>query len=98
MEIVSGTVNGIPAITLYGSSNKPADYIFLSSDSTQKAMSYNGEYLTYVYTSAASTSIFILKSSTAVARAELIKTSSKTTLTIDTAFGFNFASTQYVSY
>ncbi len=97
METVSGTVNGKPAITLYGNSGKPADYIFIGSDAAQKELSYSGVYLTYANTSALSESIFILNSSVAVARAELVTTGSKTTLTIDTAYGFSFGSKKYES-
>ncbi len=98
VEVVSGTVNGLAAITLYGNSNKPADYIFLSSDSTQKEMSYNGLLLTYANAGSSSTSIFILNAHVAVAKAELGMVGSKTVLTINTAYGLNFGSTQYTSY
>ncbi len=98
VEQVSGSVNGIPAITLYGNSNKPTDYIFLSSDTTQKEMSYNGVLLAYTKTGSTSTGIFILNNHIAGAKAELGWVGSKTVLTIDTAYGINFASTQYSSY
>ena len=98
VQLVSGTVNGIPATTLYGNSNKPTDYIFLSNDSTEKEMSYNGELLTYVKTGATSTGIFILYNHVAAAKAELGLVGSKTVLTIDSAYGINFSSTQYSSY
>ncbi len=98
VELVSGTVNGIPAITLYGNSNKPTDYIFLSTDSTQKEMSYNGVLLTYANTGSSSTGIFILNNHIAVAKAELALAGSKTVLTIDTAYGINLGSSQYSSY
>jgi hypothetical protein len=98
VELVSGTVNGVAAITLYGTSNKPADYIFLSSDSTQKEMSYNGVLLTYVKTGATSTGIFILLNHIAAAKADLGLVGSKTVLTIDSTYGINFTSREYMSY
>jgi len=98
VALVSGTVNGTPAITLYGNSKKPTDYIFLSNDSTQKEMSYNGVFLTYAKTGSSSTGIFILNAHVAVAKAELGLVGSKTVLTIDTAYGINLGSTQYSSY
>ena len=97
VEVVSGTVNGLPAVTLYGNSNKPTDYIFLSSDSAQKEMSYNGLLLTYAKTGASTTGIFILNNHLAVAKAELGTVGSKTVLTIDTAYGIDFGSISYSS-
>ena len=97
VELVSGTVDGLPAITLYGNSNKVADYIFLSSDSAHKEMSYNGVILTYV-SGSPSPSIFILKSSVAIAKGRLTASGTKTALTIDTTYGFSFGSNLYTSY
>ncbi len=92
---VSGTINGKPAVTLYGSSNKPADYIFISADPAVKEMSYNGVGLTYA--NATSPEIFIIEGSVAVAKGRLDTISSVVTLTIDTTYGFNFGSNEYSS-
>jgi len=92
---VSGTINGKPAITLYGSSNKPADYLFISADPAVKEISYNGVVLTYAST--IPPGIFIIEGSVAVAKASLEAGSATTTLTIDTAYGFSFGSKQYSS-
>lgn len=97
IQQVTGTVNGLPATTLYGNSGKPTDYIFICSDSSKREMSYGGVYLTYSNTTSSSTGIFILQASIAVAKADLAITGSKTVLTIDTAYGISFASTQYAS-
>lgn len=95
IQTVSGTIDGKPAITLYGNSNKAADYIFLSADSSVKEMTYNGILLTY--TSATPPGIFLLKASVAIGRGSLTTVGAHTTLTIDTTYGFTFGSKQYAS-
>ena len=92
---VSGTINGKPALTLYGSSNKPTDYLFISTDPTTKEMSYNGIVLTY--SSTTPPGIFIIDGSVAIAKARLEASSTATMLTIDTAYGFSFGSKEYSS-
>jgi len=94
IQPVGGTINGMPAITLYGSSAKPTDYIFISK--AAKEMAYNGNTLTYTYTS--STTIFMSDANGAVARAILDTANNKILLTIDTTYGYTFASSLYVSY
>lgn len=91
---VSGTINGKPALTLYGSSNKPADYLLLGEDSTARQMSYNGIVLTY--SSTTPPAIFMLNGGLAIAKGTLV-TGSSTTLTIDTSYGFSFGSKEYSS-
>lgn len=92
-ENISGTIDGKPALALYGSSNGPADYILLGEDSTLKQMSYNGVILTYHTTTYPE---ILISNTLPVARATLI-TGTGTTLTIDTTFGFTFGSKQYSS-
>ena len=55
---VSGTINGVPAVTLYGSSGNATDYIFIvfSSSSTHKLLCYQG--INYVYGNTTSSTIF----------------------------------------
>ncbi len=94
-ENVSGTINGKPAVTLYGSSNKEADYIFLSADTTVKQLSYNGIVLGYV--NSTPPAIFLVQTSIAVAKGRLETNGQVKTLKIDTAYGFSFGSKEYTS-
>ena len=44
---VTGTVNGVPAVTLYGTTNEPVDYILLSTSGASKILSYAGQVYDY---------------------------------------------------
>jgi len=94
---VSGTINGEPALTLYGASNRAADYILLSKDPSIKEMVYDG--VTFSYNSdPSSTGVVIDLSSSMVIRGTLTTTGSKTILVIDTLNTSIFGSETYASY
>jgi hypothetical protein len=93
---VSGTINGVTAIPLYGNSLQNADFILLSTDPAHKEISYNGTAYSYYYISTGS-DIFISVSATNVQKATLSTSGNITTL----AFGVNaqpfFGSSVYIS-
>lgn len=93
VQPVSGTIGGLPALTLYGSSKAPSDYMFLST--SQKKISYNGVIFSYTY--ATGTTIFLLTSGTGAGKCTLDTLATKTTLTIDTTYGYTFGSTVYTA-
>ena len=93
---VTGTVDGKPAITLYGSSYKPTDYILIDTVTADRKLSYDGIVFTYTYVSAYN-DIFIINSSIPIARANLSTISGKVVLAIDTSFSITFGSKQYTS-
>jgi hypothetical protein len=92
---VHGTINGKPAITLYGSSNKPTDYVLLDTAISDRKLSYDGIVFTYVYIS--DTNIFIMGSGTPAARGALTTIGPKTNLTITAAYTITFGSTEYTT-
>jgi hypothetical protein len=93
---VDGTINGIPTISLYGSSGKAADYILLSTDPAYKELAYGGNVFTYGYTGA--NTIIIRDSIKVIGRGSLDTNSTKTILNIDTSYSFTFGSKQYKSF
>ncbi len=94
---VSGTINGVPAITLYGSSNQPADYLFLSSVATDKELSYNGRVYPYLYLTTSDTELFVMSANRALVKGSLVTTGTITVFTIDTSYTPTFGSTKYTS-
>jgi len=95
VQTVSGTINGVPALTLYGSSGEPADYVLLSTTPADKDMNYNGN--TYYYYTSPDNHIFIEVAPTNVVSSTLVTTGSKTVLSISASTVPFFASTQYTS-
>jgi hypothetical protein len=95
--VISGTINGIPTMTLYGDSRKPADYILLSIDPTQNKMAYSGHIFTYIYFSGSTTKIFVRDSLVAIGQGYLTVTGPTTSFRIDTTFGYTFGSKVYES-
>lgn len=95
VQPVSGSINGVPAQTLYGSSGKATDYIFLSTVPLDYELSYGGQTYMYYYTSG--NNIFIMVTSTVAVKGSLTKTGSKTSLSIDNSSPSIFASTEYTS-
>ena len=91
---VSGTINGVPAITLYGTTNLPVDYILLSTDKSNKELSYSGQVYTYIYT--ASHRLFINVSPTIAVGGNIDTTGNKTVINLDLPIK-PFASAQYSS-
>jgi hypothetical protein len=89
----NGTINGLPALTLYGSSKQPADYLFISTP--QKKVSYNGQVLSY--TNAAGNDIFLTISGSSIARCTFDTIPKPDVLTIDTTYGFTFGSKIYTA-
>jgi hypothetical protein len=94
---VTGSINGVPAITLYGGSKKLNDYVLLGKEATKKQMSYLGT--TYDYTNIDSLhDIRIEISSTVVMRGRLDTTGTIIKMTIDTLTHAGlFGSTEYTS-
>lgn len=94
---VSGTIDGVPAVTLYGSSGNATDYIFIvfSNTNTHKLLCYQG--INYVYgNTSSSNNVSIITSSSAIVRATIDTVSSNTVLKILT-YPSIFSSTQYTS-
>jgi len=94
---VSGTINGTPAITLYGNSNLAADYIFLSSVTATKEMSYDGNIFTYSYLTTSTNEIYVIRSVNALVKGSLDTIGKQTVFTIDTSYIPTFGSTVYTS-
>ena len=94
LQTVSGTIDGVPALTLYGNSGRPADYVFLSKDASVKKMAYNGS--TYAYYNTAQ-GIYITLAPYKVVSGSLAVNGSVTVLYVDTATVHLFGSTQYTS-
>jgi hypothetical protein len=90
---INGTINGLPALTLYGASNRPADYILIRI--ADRVISYDGETFPYYYTSIAP-NIFISISPGDVQKATL-DTSNPVTLIFAADTQSIFGSTIYVS-
>ena len=93
IPIENGTIDGLPAITLYGSSNAPTDYLFIST--SQKKISYNGNIFNYNY--GPGKTIFCYSNYSPAATASLDTSVPRMTLTIDTSYGFTFLSTIYTA-
>ncbi len=81
---VDGTINGVPATTLYGNSHKLTDYILLSKNAALKEIAYYGQIYYYRIISSPS-GILITISSNAVVKGSLDTVNSKITLTIDSS-------------
>ena len=92
-QVVSGTIGGKPAITLYGSSKAPADYLFLST--AQKEISYNGQVLSYVY--GPSKTIFLIRAGATAGKCTLDTAALPIELYIDTTFSITFGSPTYTA-
>jgi len=92
---VSGTINGKPAITLYGSSYEPTDYVLIDSVTADRKLSYDGIVFDYLYTS--DTDIVLIGSGKPAAKCVLIFGSPKTTLQIRAVFTITFGSPIYIS-
>jgi len=93
---VSGTINGLPAITLYGNSLQATDYLFIDTTANNKKISYNGVVYTYNY-NANNSNIYILSSGTPAADGTLTLTGPRVVLTIQSQFSVDFTSIQYTS-
>lgn len=93
---VSGTINGTPTITVYGSSNKPSDYVLISTDSSKNIMAYGSQVLPFQISNP-DTIIFITLPSTKIARATLIRTKTSAILKIATSAPAYFISDTYKS-
>jgi len=91
---VNGTINGLPAITLYGNSNRSADYLLLSK--SQKEVFYEGTTFTYEYLPTA-LDIVIYISTTTVQQASLDTSAPTTILTMDANPLSIFGSSVYLS-
>jgi len=94
VQQVSGTINGSPALTLYGSSGNPSDYILLNTNTADKDLSYNG--VLYSYITFTGNAISIIVSPNDAVNGTLTTTGSKTILTIVPTTTI-FTSTQYTS-
>lgn len=92
-QTVTGTINGKPALTLYGNSGKTADYMLL--DSSAHEVSYDGQLYTY-YTGSAN-AVYISVATASVVSGVLATASGQTVLTITFA-NTVFSSTQYASH
>ena len=91
---VTGNINGVPALTLYGSGGGATDYILLVD--SLKELSYQVQDY-YYNINAATNDIYIIVSITNVIKGTLTTSGNKTTLTIDTQPQNTFVSKQYTS-
>ena len=96
-NIVTGTIGGTAATTLYGNSGKSADYLFLSNNPTINEISYNENIYYYFYLSNQKNTLFLTSRGIAVAKVELDTINTKIIFKIDTAYGMSFGSTLYTS-
>ena len=93
----SGSINGIPALTLYGSASDQTDYVFIliTPTTADQLLCYQG--ITYKYgVNPVNNDISILASSSSVIRATLDTTGAHTVLTILT-YPSIFNSTEYIA-
>jgi hypothetical protein len=93
---VSGTINGVPAITLYGNSNRQADFILLSTDPATHEISYDGIAYAYDYISTGA-DIFITLSPSNIQKATLTQSASTTVLTLAANSQTIFSSSLYIT-
>jgi len=91
---VSGTINGQPAVTLYGTTNEPVDYILLYVNGTVKEISYGGVIYNY-YTSPANGVYVVISPGYGVAGI-MDTVNSKTVISFNTPYN-PFASQTYTS-
>ena len=91
---VTGTINGVPAITLYGTTNEPVDYILISTSGTSKILSYGG--VVYNYYNSPANGIYVVIAP-AYGVAGIIDTVSGKTVIQFTAPYNPFASQNYTS-
>jgi hypothetical protein len=96
ISAVNGSINGVPALTLYGSSGKPTDYILFSTNFAVKLLSYQGQTYSYNNTSTAN-GIFIVVSSINVLKGTLDTSGPHTVITVDNVAPVTFASSSYSS-
>lgn len=94
---VTGTINGIPATTLYGSSGNATDYILIviSTNTNNNLISYEGH--TYSYTNGSGNDVYIEISPTNVVRGTLTTSGTQTVLTVVNPSPAVFLSSQYAS-
>ena len=85
IQTENGSINGIPAITLYGSSGNEADYMFivLSNTIANKRVFYQGT--TYTYSGISSTNnIYVISSPTSIVNCTIDTLNPQITLTVNT--------------
>jgi len=92
---VNGTIDGKPALTLYGSSGKPTDYLFIDTVAADKKISYNGVVFTYIY-NAATTNIYLINGGIPAADGTL-SIGTNVVLTVNVSYSITFGSSLYVS-
>ena len=92
---VSGTIDGKAAISLYGASNKPTDYVLIDTAAADKKLSYDGIVFSYFYNSFPN--IYIVNATTPAAAGILDLTGPKIVLTISAGYTITFASTVYTA-
>jgi hypothetical protein len=92
---VTGTIDGKPAVTLYGSSFAPTDYILIDTIVADRKLSYDGIVFSYLYTS--DTDIVLINSGTPAAKVTLASVSPKMILKIKAIFTITFGSPLYTS-
>lgn len=92
---VTGTINGKPAVSLYGASNKPTDYVLIDTAAADRKLSYDGIVFAYIYNS--SSNIYIMNSTTPAAEGTLTLNASNIVLTINATYTLTFGSTTYTS-
>lgn len=97
LQTENGTINGIPAITLYGSSGAESDYMFIVLTDTvaDKRLFYGGTATTYTYSGISSTNnIYVIASPVSIVNCTIDTLHAHVSLTVNTTPSI-FQSTTY---
>jgi len=92
---VLGTINGNPAVSLYGVSNKPTDFMLIDTVKANRKVQYDGIVFSYLYNS--DTTIYLMSGNTPAAQLTIKNTGTALQLTVDHAYTLTFGSTDYIS-
>jgi len=95
----AGNINGVPAITLYGTTGEESDYLFIVLTDTvaDKRIFYAGSAATYTYSGISSTNnIYIIAPGTNIIKCTIDTLSAHVSLTINTTPSL-FQSTVYTA-
>ena len=94
---VNGTINGMPALTLYGLSNNATDYVLIivSTNPADRLISY--QVSTYSYINSTGDEVYIEISPTNVVKGTLTTSGGQTVLTVVNTIPPVFQSSQYTS-
>lgn len=93
---VSGTIGGKPAVSLYGNSHKPSDYVLIDTAAADLKVLYDGVVFSYHYTSG--NTIYMVYNNVPAVQASLSLTQTNVVLTIIKVYNtVTFGSAVYTS-